>query len=112
MKVKKIFHASCGLIGTTRLYTLPSPVHIATAHKWIHTALHTMCPLPSIFLDPTLLAVYHVHTSWTETIKQVGTAHARTTILAVNIKDDDIVATCKNHQTLHVAAQHCYQIHM
>ena len=28
-----------------------SAVQIATAHKWIHTALHSMCPLPSIFLD-------------------------------------------------------------
>jgi len=36
MKVKKIFCALRGLIGTTRLYALPSPVHIATAHKWIH----------------------------------------------------------------------------
>ena len=52
MKVKKFFHASRRLIGTMRLYSLPSPVHIPTAHKWIHTALHTMCPLPSIFLDP------------------------------------------------------------
>jgi len=49
MKVKKFFRTSRGLIGTTHLYPLPSAVHIATAHKWIHTALHTMCPLPSIY---------------------------------------------------------------
>jgi len=36
------------------LYPLP------TAHKWIHTALHTMCPLPSIFLDPPLPDSYDV----------------------------------------------------
>ena len=34
--------------------SLPSPVHIATAQKWIHTVLRTMCPLPSTFLDPPL----------------------------------------------------------
>jgi len=55
MEVKKFFHASHGLIGATHLYPLPSEVHIATTHKFIHTALHTMCPLPSIFLDPPLL---------------------------------------------------------
>ena len=57
MKVKIYFRASRGLIGTTHLYALPSAVRIATALKRIHTALHTMCPLPSIFLDPPL--VYH-----------------------------------------------------
>jgi len=55
MKVKKFFRASRGLIGATRLYPLPSGVHTPTAQKWIHTALNTMCPLPSIFLDPPLL---------------------------------------------------------
>jgi len=49
--VKKIFCANRGLISATRLYALPSPLHIATTHKWIHMALHTICPLPSIFLD-------------------------------------------------------------
>jgi len=54
MKVKKLFRALRGLIGAMRLYALPSPLHTPTAHKRIHTALHTMCPLPSIFLDPPL----------------------------------------------------------
>jgi len=63
--VKKFFRASRGLIGTTHLYKLPSPVHIATAQKWIHTALHTMCPLPSIFLDPPLqYCIIHAQ-NWT-----------------------------------------------
>jgi len=51
MKVKTFFRASRGLIDTTHLYPLPLAVRIATTHKWIHMALHTMCPLPSIFLD-------------------------------------------------------------
>jgi len=54
MEVKKYFCAKRGLIGATRRYALPSQLHIATTHKWIHMALHTMCPLPSIFLDPPL----------------------------------------------------------
>ena len=57
MKVKKFFRASHGLISATHLYALPSAVHIANAHKWIHMGLHTMCPLPSIFLDPPLPSV-------------------------------------------------------
>jgi len=51
---EKIFPRFARLIGATRRHTLPSPLHIPTAQKWIHTALHTMCPLPSIFLDPPL----------------------------------------------------------
>ena len=43
---EKIFRTSRGLISTTHLYALPKAVHIATTHKWIHTALHTMCPAP------------------------------------------------------------------
>jgi len=57
MKVKKIFRASRELITATHRYPMPSAVHIATAHKWIHTALHTMCPLPSILLDPPLYTI-------------------------------------------------------
>ena len=52
---KKLFSSSYGLISTMRLYPLPLAVHIATAHKWIW---HTMCPLPSIFLDPPLGTVH------------------------------------------------------
>jgi len=42
MKVKKFFCALRGLISATRLYTLPSAVHIATAHKWF-TRPCTLC---------------------------------------------------------------------
>jgi len=60
MKVKKFFRASRRLIGDTRLFALPWAVHIAAAHKWIHTALHTMCSLPW-FLDPPLEYRFTVH---------------------------------------------------
>jgi len=62
MKVKKFFRASRGLIGATRLYPLPSGVHIPTAHRWIHTSLNTMCPLLSIFLHPPLK--WAMQTTW------------------------------------------------
>ena len=59
MKVKKFFPRFARTDQRyAPIYTAfalwPSPVHIATAQKCIHTALHTMCPLPSIFLDPPL----------------------------------------------------------
>jgi len=74
MEVKKFFRASRGLIGATRLYPLPSKVHIANAHKWIHTALNTTCPLPSIFLDPPLLGTsFHV-TQFYQAFLHISTA--------------------------------------
>ena len=45
-KWKKFFH-------TMRFYILPARQCITT-HKWIQTGLRNMCPLPSIFLDPSL----------------------------------------------------------
>ena len=49
--MKKVFHASCGLIGTTRLYTLPSAVCPCSAlsilHFWLRHWLTALshCPV-------------------------------------------------------------------
>jgi len=77
MKVKKFFRASHTQINTTHLNPLPSPVHIATTKKWIHTGpLHTMCPLPSIFLDPPLILTLTLFPHRTRTRHSVQTQFA------------------------------------
>jgi len=56
---EKIFCTSRTLISTTCLSLCTAFSSAYTAHKWIHTGLHTMCLLPSMFLDPPLTLVLH-----------------------------------------------------
>ena len=91
------------LYAPTYLYALPSAVHIANAHKWIHMALHTMCPLPSIFLDPPLILEVEV---WiccliTRLVREVEyTHHKLATIRSIN------------HRALQIHKDTCYCLHM
>ena len=58
-------------IGPTHLYTLPSPAHIATAQKWIHTALHTSY-VPPPFNIPKSAPVFVAFLTTPNSEKKVG----------------------------------------